>query len=131
MEPAHVFYNELYLDKNNVFSANLVETIKLKTSNFKKSKNYAISGLANNQEVNSDFVPLPNADAQNALSDLIRTYSKEKEKFKLDLRFYNEESFDVTIPFKKRTHVLINGFQYYDTTKKNKKQLNFMTIMII
>ena len=44
------------------------------------------------------------------MSDLITTYSKEKEKFKLDLRIYNEESFDVTIPFKKRTDV--------STTKK-------------
>ena len=101
------------------------KTIKLKTSNLKKSKNYAISGLANNQEVNSDFVPLSNVDAQNALSDLIRTYSKEKEKFKLDLRIYNEESFDVTIPFKKRTHVLINGFQYYDTTAKKQETIEF------
>ena len=39
--------------------------------------------------------------AQNTLSDFIRTYSKEKENFKLDLRIYNEESFDVTTHLKK------------------------------
>ena len=111
MEPAHVFYSEL-------LSENLSENNEIEEIKFKKSKNYAISGLAINQEVNSGFVPLPNVVAQNAFSDLIRTYSKEKENFKLDLRIYNEESFDVTITFKKRTDVLINGFQYYDTTTK-------------
>ena len=75
--------------------------MKLKKIKFKKSKNYAISRLAINQEVNSHFVPLPHVDAQNALNDLRRTYSKEKENSKLDLRIYNEESFDVTIPFRK------------------------------
>ena len=75
--------------------------MKLKKIKFKKSKNYAISRLAINQEVNSHFVPLPHADAQNALNDLRRSYSKEKENSKLDIRIYNEESFDVTIPFRK------------------------------
>ena len=63
MEPARVFYNELPLDEKNIFSANLAENNETKETKFKKSKNYAISGLAINQEVNSDSVPLPNVDA--------------------------------------------------------------------
>ena len=102
----------------------------MKLKKFKKSKNYAITRLAINQEVNSDFVPLPIVDAQNPLSDLIRTYSKEKENFKLDLRIYNKESFDVTIPFKKRTNVLMVSSTLIQQ-QKNKKQYNFMTIMTI
>ena len=90
-----------------------------------KLKNYGMSGLAINQEVNSDLVSLPKVDAQNDLSDLIRTYSKEKENFKLDLRIYNKESFDVTIPFKKRTDVLIKSFQYYNTTTKKQETMEF------
>ena len=82
MEPAHVCYNELPLDENNVFSANLTE-FKPNRVKFKKSNNYAISGLAINQDVNSDFVPLPNIDAQNELSDLIRTYSKKRKTLNL------------------------------------------------
>ena len=59
------------------------------------------------------------------MSDLIRTYSKEKENFKLDLRIYNKESFDVTIPSKKRIDILINGFQCHDTTTKKKETAEF------
>ena len=93
----------------------------MKLKKFKKSKNYAISGLAINQEVNSDFVPLPVVDAQNPLSHLIRTCSKEKENFKPDLRIYNKESFDVTIQFKKRTNVLMVSSTLIQQ-QKNKKQ---------
>ena len=117
------FYNELPLDENNIFSANLAENNEIEEIKSKKSKNDPISGLAINQEVNSDFVPLRNIDAWNALRDLIRIYSKEKDNFKLDLRIYNEESFDATIPFKKRTNILINGFQYYDTTTKKQETI--------
>ena len=78
MEPAHVFYNEFPLDANNIFSANVTESNEIEEIKFKKSNNCAIGRLAINQEVNSYFVPLPNVDAQNALSDLTRTYSKEK-----------------------------------------------------
>ena len=79
-------------------------------------------GACGENKITRDLSSLPNVDAQNALSDLIRTCSKEKENFKLDLRTYNEESFDVTIPFKKRTEVLINSFQYYEQQQENKKQ---------
>ena len=48
----------------------------------------------------------------------MRAYLKEKEKFNLNLRIYSEESFGIVIPFQKRTDVLINAFQYYDTTTK-------------
>ena len=34
MEPAHVFYNELPLDKNNIFSANLTENNEFEEINF-------------------------------------------------------------------------------------------------
>lgn len=32
---------------------------------------------------------------------------------------------DVTVPFKKRTDVLINGFQYYDTTTQTQETIEF------
>ena len=130
MEPVHVFSSELPLEENNIFSVNLAENNETEEIKFKKSKNYTIRGVAINQEVNSDFVPLSNVHAQNALSDFIRTYSNEKDNLKLDLRIYNEESFDVIIPFTKRTDILINGFQYYDTKKPQKTRNNRILLLL-
>ena len=83
VEPAHVFHSKLPLEKNNIFSTNLEENNEIEEIKFKKSKNYVISRLAFNQEVNSDFVLFPNVDTQNALSDFIRTYSREKKTLNL------------------------------------------------
>ena len=133
MEPGHVFYNELLLNENNIFSANLTGNNETEEIKFKKSNNYAISGLSVNQEIdNKEFFPLPNTDAEHQLSELMRAYSKEKEKFNLNLRMCSKESFDIIIPFQERTDILINGFQYFERftikQQKSKKKENFMTI---
>ena len=58
MEPAHVFYKELLLDENNIFSLNLAENNEFEEIKFKKSKEYAGTSLSINQEVESDLVPI-------------------------------------------------------------------------
>ena len=55
----------------------------------------------------------------------MRAYSKEKEKFNLNLRMYSKESFDIIIPFQERTDILINGFQCFDTTTKKQEKIEF------
>lgn len=92
-------------------------------------KKYAISRLSINQDTTL-YVSLSNIEGQKALSNILRTYSEEKIKLNLDLRIYREGNFDVTAPFKKRTDVLINGFQYYDTTTKNQETIEFCTTFI-
>ena len=125
MEQAHVFYNELPLDENNIFSANLTENNEIEEIKFKKSNNYASSGLSINQEIdNKEFVPLPNTDAKQ-LSELMRAYSSEKEKFNFNLKLCREESFDIIIPFQKRTDILINVFQCHKTTTKKQETTEF------
>ena len=86
MEPAHVFYKELPLDENNIFSANLAENNEVEEIKFKKSKEYAVTGLSINQEVESDLVPVADLDAQNALSELTRNYVKKKKEPNLTLK---------------------------------------------
>ena len=65
MEPVHLFYNKLLLDENNIFSSNLTENNDTQEIKFKKSNNYAISGLSINQEIdNKEFIPLPNTGVE-------------------------------------------------------------------
>lgn len=54
-----------------------------------------------------------------------------EKKFNLELRIYREGLFDITVPFAKRKDVLINGFQYYNSTTKIPKLLNVTTTIII
>ena len=46
MDYSHVFYKEIPLDENNIFSANLMENNGVEQAKFKKSKIYAVNGLS-------------------------------------------------------------------------------------
>ena len=89
MEPIHIFYKELPIDENNIFTANLAEENEVEEVRFKKSKEYSITGISINQEVEPDLVPIVDLDNQNALSDLLRTYINKKKDPDLDFRIYN------------------------------------------
>ena len=123
MEFSHIFYKELPLDEDNIFLENLTENNEVEQS-FKKSKLYTISGVSIDQDTASN-VSLPNVEGKKALSDILRAYVEEKNKFNLDLKNYKEDYVDITVPFVKRTEVLINGFKYYDTTVQKEETIEF------
>ena len=53
----HVFYNELEIDGNNVFTANISQENKVENVLFKKNKEYAITGMTIKPDiVDSDIV---------------------------------------------------------------------------
>ena len=56
MEPIHIFHRELPLDETSIFTADLAETNEVEEVKFKKSREYAVTGLSINQDVDSDLV---------------------------------------------------------------------------
>lgn len=68
-------------------------------------------------------VSLPNFDGKKGFR-----YFKNicrRRKINLDLKIYNENVLDITVPFKKRTDVLIDWFQYYDTITQKWETIEF------
>ena len=51
MEPIHIFYRELFTDKNNIFLANLAMKNEIEEVKFKKSREYAVTGLSINHDL--------------------------------------------------------------------------------
>ena len=115
MEFSHVFYKELPVDEDNIFSVNLTKTNEIEQVNLKKSKKNAISGLSIDQVLKSN-VSLPDIEGRKALSNILRVYTEEKKSFKLGLKIHKNGYFDIIVPFKERTDVLVSSFQYRDTT---------------
>ena len=68
--------------------------MKQKRFKFKKSKEYANTGLSINQDVDSDLVAVTDTEKKEAISKLIRKLVKEKKEPDLDLRIQNEEAFE-------------------------------------
>ena len=54
-----MFYKELPLDEDNIFSADLAENSETEQVAFKKLKKYAISSLSINQDT-AEYIPLLN-----------------------------------------------------------------------
>ena len=124
MEPIHIFYRELPLDENNIFTANLAEKNEVEEVRFKKSKEYAITGLSINQDIDSDLVAVADVDKQEAISNLIQKLVKEKKEPDLDLKIYCEEAFE-KIALKESSKVPNQKLTYYNTTTKKQEEVEF------
>ena len=53
MESAHIFYKELLIDDDNIFTANLSQKNKVQGILFKKSNEYAVNWLSINQDTDT------------------------------------------------------------------------------
>ena len=60
-----------------------------------------VTGLPINQKAEADVI-IPDLNARHSLSDMIRSYEKERKKSNIDCHFYKTYLFDRTIPFKKK-----------------------------
>ena len=132
MEPIHIFYKELPVDENNIFTANIAEENEVEEVRFKKSKEYAVIGLPINQDINCSLAAVTDTDRQEAISNFIQKLVKEKKDPDLDLRIYNEEVFEKIIPFKKKTKSEIPPMQltFYNTTTKIQEEVEFYNYML-
>ena len=71
-------------------------------------------------------------DRQEVLSNLIQRLVKEKEDPDLHLRIYNEEAFEKTIYFKKKTESEIPPIKltFYNATTKKQEEVKFYNYML-
>ena len=130
MDLSHIFYKELPVDDDNIFSANLAENNEIEEVSLKKDQKYMVTGLSINQKTDTDVI-IPDLNARNSLSDMIRSYEEERKKIDSHCHFYKKDLFCITIPFYKRSDVLTTGRTYFDTTAKKLCVLNFTIIIII
>ena len=132
MEPIHIFYKELPVDENNIFTANIAEENEVEEVRFKKSKEYAVIGLPINQDINCSLAAVTDTDRQEAISNFIQKLVKEKKYPDLDLRIYNEKAFEKINPFKKKTESEIPPIKvtFYNATTKKQEEVEFYNYML-
>ena len=100
MEPIHIFYKQLPVDEDSIFAADITEKNQVENVKFKKSLEYAVTGLSINQDIGSALVSVTDTDRQNSLRSNIQKLVKEKKDPDFDLKISNPEKKDVIIPFK-------------------------------
>ena len=132
MEPIHIFYKELSTDKNNIFTANLAEKKEVEEVKFKKFREYAVTGLSINQDLDSKVIAVTDTDRLETISNLIQKLVKDKKEPDLDLRTRNEVTIEKVIRFHRKapTELLRLKFTFYNTSTKKMRKLNFKTICL-
>ena len=129
MEPIHIFYEELPVNENNIFIANLTEKNEAKNVRFKKSLEYSVTGVSISQDIGWT---LTDVDRQNFLRNTKQNLVKEKKKPDLDFKISNSETKDIIIPFQKRSATDCPPIKltfYNSATKKKMKKLNFTVVL--
>ena len=67
MEPIHMFYKELTVAENNIFTADITEKNEVENVRFKISVVYAVTGLLINPDINTSLIIGTDMGRQNVL----------------------------------------------------------------
>ena len=67
MEPIHIFYKELTVAENNIFTADITEKNEVGHVRFKISVVYAVTGLLINPDINTSLIIGTDMGRQNVL----------------------------------------------------------------
>ena len=100
MDPVHTFYNELEIDKDNIFTVNISQENEVENVLF--GKEYAVTGMAIKPEiVDSELVKVKNTKELDRNSKEIQEIIKIYEEPDLTLSISNPETKPVLLPFVK------------------------------
>ena len=78
MELIHIFYKELPIDENNIFTANVTEKNEVEEVKFKKPKECDVTGLSINKDIDSSLVTVTDTDRQEVQKRNTKTYKRKK-----------------------------------------------------
>ena len=93
MDPAHIFYKELKIDQDNIFTANISKENEIKNILFSDKKEYAITGLTiKPNSLDSDPTKIKNDKELDIIRKEIQELIKDYKDRHLTLSIYNPET---------------------------------------
>ena len=127
MEPIHISYNELEIDGNNIFTADISQENEAENVLFDKNKEYAVTGMTIIPKiVDSELVKVINTKELQRISEEIQEKIKNYKEPNLNLTISNPETKTLVIPFTKKTETECPRIKitfFNTTTKKNENFL--------
>ena len=121
MDPVHTFYNELEIDKDNIFTVNISQENEVENVLF--GKEYAVTGMAIKPEiVDSELVKVKNTKELDRISKEIQAITKNYEELNLTLSISNLETKPVSITFLRKNESDLPRIKltfFNTTTNKN------------
>ena len=131
MDPVHIFYKEIKIDKDNIFTANISQENEVENVLFNKDKEYVITGMVIKPDIiDSELIKIKSTKELDRISNEIQELIKNYEEPDLTLSIYNKETKTLLIPFLKKDESDLPKINQIRALTKT-KFFWFMTIMSI
>ena len=134
MDPVHIFYKELEIDKRNIFNANISQENEVENVLFNKDKEYVKTGtLINSDIVDSELVKIKNTKELDRISREIQELVKNYEEPDLTLSISNPETKTLLKSFVKRDEFDLPKIKltYFNTSTIKNEMFLFYDYMSI
>lgn len=103
MDPVHIFYKEIKIDKDKIFTANIPQENEVENVLFNKDKVYVITGMVIKPDIiDSELIKIKGTKELDKISKEIQELTKNYEEPDLTLSIYNKETKTLLIPFLKK-----------------------------
>ena len=119
MDPVHFFFNELEIDKDNTFTANVSQKNEVENVLFNIDKEYAVTGMIIKPDiVDSKLVKIENTKELDRISKEIQELVKSCKDPDLTLSISNSETKTLLLPFVKKRWTDLSRIKltYFNTT---------------
>ena len=131
MDPVHIFYKEIKIDKDKIFTANIPQENEVENVLFNKDKVYVITGMVIKPDIiDSELIKIKGTKELDKISKEIQELTKNYEEPDLTLSIYNKETKTLLIPFLKKDESDLPKIKQIRALTKT-KFFWFMTIMSI
>ena len=119
MDPVHIFFEELEIDQDNTFTANVSQENEVENVVFKTDKEYAVIGMVIKPDItDSELVKIENT--KDKISKEIQELIKNYKDPDLTLNISNLETKTLLLPFVKKDESDLPKIKltYFNTTTK-------------
>ena len=121
MNPSHIYFKNINIDDDNMFTLNLSKENEIESIIFDKDHQYVITGLKINAELpDKNILKIKNVKEQSRVSGEIQEIIKNYNEPDLTLYMSNPETKAIKIPFvkKSKTDLPRIKFTYFNTLTK-------------
>ena len=106
MDPVHTFFNELEIDQDNTFTANVSQENEVENVIFNTDKEYAVNGMVIKPDIaDSELVKIEYTKELDKISKEIQELIKNCKDLDLTLSISNPETKTLLLPFVKKTNL--------------------------
>ena len=126
MNPSYIYFKELDIDSENIFSLNFSKENEIENVFLDKDFEYAITGLNLNVKIPEDqVIKIEDEKKLNEKNEEIRELIKIYKEADLTLHIENTETAKIKIPFTKKTEtdLPLIKYNYFDTITKKTENL--------